>query len=192
MFWTLSSILKILECMRWTKTRRKMQWPQSAKGMAVLAMGVTRWQAADETSFPEVPNPPVNCPFHCPLLIPESWTSHPRGASSCVVIPLKVNYSQLLSRVGSSTERTGTEQTLRGWIECVRVYLGGGEPGENGVLTGLSRRRAKHPQPNLKDAQNKLPWFPNLARAGPGTFPSFRINYSWVNISHVFKSQWAA
>lgn len=40
-----------------------------------------------------------------------------------------------------SEDRIGAD--LRGWIEYMRVYLGGGEPGENRVLTGLSRGKGK-------------------------------------------------
>lgn len=28
---------------------------------------------------------------------------------------------------------TGTEQTLKGWMECVHVYVGGREPGEKNL-----------------------------------------------------------
>lgn len=54
-----------------------------------------------------------------------------------------------------SEHRNGADAKRLDRSEC--VHLGGREPGESRVLTRLSRRKGKAPQPNLKDAQNKLP-----------------------------------
>ena len=98
-------------------------------------------------------------------------------------------------------DQAGWEQQVeKNWTDTKRLdkalhpHLGGREPGERRVPIGSSRRKRKNtPSKIWKMPKTKFPDFQinflDLAQGWvPGTFLSFIINYSWMNMRHVLKS----
>ena len=106
----------------------------------------------------------------------ESWTSPLRGVPPCVLVCSKVNY-YLMADQSWQQQVEKNWQKLRGWMKhCILTWEAGSRE-RGGWQQDCQEGREKHPQRNLKDAQSKLPWFPNLAQDwGPATFLSFIIN----------------
>lgn len=65
----------------------------------------------------------------CKLFFPNTlkYLSHEQNRMSPIL------HFTIMYHINTNQGNTGTEQTLKGWMECVHIYLGGREPGEKNL-----------------------------------------------------------